>query len=256
MRQKSILISLSLVAFASVSFGETAEDAWYGIALRKKADDKNKAFLYVENNPSLPNILIYGDSISIAYTPVVREALAGKANVYRLHVNGGDSSSFISKMETLHSTMQNSELEGHWTHEWDVIQINVGLHDLKYVAERSKLDKVNGEQVSTLGEYERNLRKIFSYLNKHHPKAKRVFALTTPVPEGESGRHAGDAAKFNKVALKVLKDHPEIVVNDLYSFTKPNHANWWTKPGNVHFNSEGVQAQGEEVARVLEALLD
>lgn len=256
MRQKSILIFLSLIAFASVSFGETAEDAWYGIALRKKADDKNRAFLYVENNPSLPNILIYGDSISIAYTPIVREILGGKANVYRLHVNGGDSSSFVSKMETLHYTMRNSELEGHWKHVWDVIQVNVGLHDLKYVVERSRLDKVKGKQLSTLGEYEENLREIISYLKNSHPRAKLVFALTTPVPEGEPGRHAGDAAKFNKVALKVLRDHPEIVVNDLYSFTKPNHANWWTKPGNVHFNPEGVRAQGEEVARFLEELLD
>ncbi len=251
-----IVSLVALFLLTPIVFGGTAEDAWYGIALRKKAADKNKAFHFVENNLSLPNILIYGDSISIAYTPVVRELLKEKANVYRLHVNGGDSSSFVSKMETLHSTMQNPELDGHWTHEWDVIQVNVGLHDLKYVVDRSKLDKVNGKQVSTLDEYESNLKGIISYLKKVHPGAKLVYALTTPVPGGEPGRHAGDAAKFNRVALKVLKDHPEIVVNDLYSFTKPNHANWWTKPGNVHFNPEGIRAQGEEVARILEQLLD
>lgn len=256
MLQKILLLPLSFIAFGSAVLGESAEDAWYGIALRKKADDKNGAFHFVENKASLPNVLIYGDSISIAYTPVVRELLDGKANVYRLHVNGGDSSSFVSKMETLHSTMRNPKLDGHWTHQWDVIQVNVGLHDLKYVVNRSKLDKENGKQVSSLDEYESNLKGIVSYLSHHHTKAKLVFALTTPVPDGEPGRHAGDAARFNKVALKVLEDHPEIVVNDLYSFTKPHHSKWWTRPGNVHLNPEGIRAQGEEVARVLEGLLE
>jgi len=33
--------------------------------------------------PSLPNVLLIGDSISIGYTRIVREKLQGKANVYR-----------------------------------------------------------------------------------------------------------------------------------------------------------------------------
>ena len=247
---------VTLFLLASTVFGGTAEEAWYRIALRKKAEDKNQAFHFVENNASLPNIFIYGDSISIAYTPVVRELLDGKANVYRLHVNGGDSSSFVSKMETLHSTMQSSKLDGHWTHEWDIIQVNVGLHDLKYVVNRSKLEKVNGTQVSSPDEYASNLKGIISFLSYHHPNAKLVFALTTPVPHGEPGRRAGDAARYNEVALKVLESHPEIVVNDLYSLTKPHHSEWWIKPGNVHFNPKGIRAQGEEVAKVLRQLLD
>lgn len=255
MKKLISLFSLLVISSATHVIGGTAEDAWYGIALRKKANDKNAAFQYVENDPSLPNVLIYGDSISIAYTPVVRELLSGEANVYRLHVNGGFSSSFVEKMDTLHRTMENPNIKGHWTHDWDVIQVNVGLHDLKYVVKGSKLDKVNGKQVASPDEYERNLEGIIAYLGKNHPKAKLVFALTTPVPEGEPGRQAGDAAKYNKVALKVLKGHPEIVVNDLYSFTKPHHAHWWSKPGNVHYNKEGIRAQGEEVARVLETLL-
>ncbi len=236
--------------FVQSGFGADAEEAWYGITLRKKADKKNDAFSFVENKEGLPNVLIYGDSISIAYTPVVRELLGSKANVYRLHVNGGDSSSFISKMDTLHSTMQDDSLKGHWTHDWDVIQFNVGLHDLKHVV-KNKLDKVSGKQVSSLDEYEANLREIVAYLKKLAPNAQLVFATTTPVPEGEAGRFAGDAVKYNKVALRVMKDYPEIVINDLYAFTKPHHSDWWSKPGNVHYNGAGIKAQGKEVARIL-----
>jgi len=246
---------IALISLAVAQASQTAEEAWYGIALRKKANDKNKAFLYVENNPALPNVLIYGDSISIAYTPIVRDLLEGEANVYRLHVNGGFSASFIEKMDTLHETMRDRKIKNRWTHEWDVIQVNVGLHDLKYVVNGSKLDKKNGKQVASLSEYEQNLRDIFAYLKREHTGAKIVFALTTPVPEGEPGRHAGDAKRYNEVALKVLRKHPEIAVNDLYAFTVGHHEEWWTRPGNVHFNQEGIRAQGEAVAYKLKELL-
>lgn len=235
---------LPLILSASL-FANDAEDAWYSIAAKKNANSANDPFVYVENQRDLPNVLIYGDSISIAYTPIVRELLDGKANVYRIHVNGGDSSSFVSKMDTMHATMKR-----HWKHDWDVVHFNVGLHDLKYVV-NGKLDRVNGEQVSSLDEYDRNLREIIAYLKKNAPKAKLIFATTTPVPEGEAGRVAGDAAKYNRVALKVMKDYPEIQVNNLYRFTKPHHSDWWSKPGNVHYNPEGIKAQGEQVARVL-----
>jgi lysophospholipase L1-like esterase len=242
----SCLLSLSVVASV---FANEAEDAWYSISVKMKADKKNEAFRYVENQEGLPNVLIYGDSISIAYTPTVRSELEGKANVYRIQVNGGDSSSFIPKMDTLRETMK-----GHWTHDWDVVHFNVGLHDLKFVV-KGKLDKVNGKQVSSLAEYEANLRGIIAYLKTEAPKAKLIFATTTPVPEGEAGRIAGDAAKFNEVARRVLRDFPRININDLYGFTKPHHSDWWSKPGNVHYNPDGIKAQGQEVARALRKVL-
>ena len=73
-------LSTSLIVIVTAVFvpaSQTAEEAWYSIALRNKENDKNKAFLYIENNPALPNVLIYGDSISIAYTPIVRGLLEG-----------------------------------------------------------------------------------------------------------------------------------------------------------------------------------
>ena len=239
----SFVVLCSMLASHSV-FSNDAEEAWYSIS-----SSKGEAFRYVENQPGLPNVLIYGDSISIAYTPTVRAELMGKANVYRIQVNGGDSSSFVSKMDTMHETMK-----AYWTHDWDVVHFNVGLHDLKYVV-NGKLDRVNGKQVSSLAEYEANLRSVVAYLKKRALKARLIFVTTTPVPQGEAGRIAGDAAKYNRVALKVMNNFPEIEINDLYGFTKPHHSNWWSKPGNVHYNTEGKTAQGKEVARVLTKLI-
>ena len=248
MKTKLLLITLTSMLVCSLSSAATAKDAWNSLITEKA--QKQAAYAFVENDPALPNVLIYGDSISIAYTPRVREQLKGKANVYRLYTNGGDSGSFIQKMTQMHDTMQDKSVKGRWDFKWDVIQFNVGLHDLKYVVE-NKLDKVNGKQVNSTQTYRKNLEAIIAYLKKLAPNAQLIFATTTPVPDGEAGRHAGDAARYNKVALRVLKKNPEIIVNDLFKFTKPNHEVWWTKPGNVHYNDEGKNAQGDEVARVI-----
>jgi len=247
MKRFTLICLLLCLANASAS-ARTAEEAWSSLLLPKNAG--RAEFSFVRNDPQLPNILIYGDSISIQYMQHLRQQLGGKANVYRIHQNGGDSSSFIPKMESMHKVMRDPELDNHWSFDWDVIQFNVGLHDLKYVV-GGKLDRQNGQQVNSFADYENNLRSIIAYLAQTSPDAKLIFATTTPVPEGEAGRIAGDAARYNQVALKVLQNYPDIVVNDLYALTLPNHSKWWSKPGNVHFNDTGRIAQGDRVAQVI-----
>ncbi|WP_372845629.1 SGNH/GDSL hydrolase family protein [Pontiella sp.] len=230
----------------------SAEDAWFKLVGEKFS--KRPEFAYVKNNPALPNVLIYGDSISIHYTERVREKLNGQANVYRLYCNGGDSSSFIAKMTTMHDAMREGNLDEPWGFHWDIIQFNVGLHDLKYLAGR-KLDKQNGKQVSSIDGYKKNLGEIVAYLEQLVPDAKLIFATTTPVPPEEPGRVFGDSAKFNAAAREVLAGHPEITINDLYTFTKSHHSDWWIAPDNVHYNKTGSNAQGDEVARVILSVL-
>lgn len=224
---------------------EIASIAW------KKLANKGEAFAYVHPDKKLPNVLIYGDSISIGYTPTVREELFGKANVFRFHKNGQSSNKMIPFMEKMRTTMFQPHLEGGWDFDWDVIHFNVGLHDLKYV-KNGKLDKVNGRQVNSIAKYKENLHGICQYLMKEYPKAQLIFATTTAVPdEGADGRFTGDSVKYNKAAREVLTDYPQITVNDLYAFTKPNAAEWYIKPENVHYNHTGKKAQGKEVAQII-----
>ena len=209
----------------------TAKDAWEKLVGKRFL--KRPEFAYLENNPALPNVLIYGDSISIHYTQRVREKLNGKANVYRIFSNGQHSGAFLTKMKRMHEAMRDKRLDDPWTFDWDLIHFNVGLHDLKYLSGK-KLDKENGKQVSLIETYQQNIEKIVAYLGQLSPDAKLIFATTTPVPEGADGRFAGDAEKYNAAATKVLQKHPEITINDLFTFTKPNHAKWWIKPNDVH----------------------
>ncbi len=241
------IVLLLLVSFSSAfAYERSAKEAW--TKLVGENFSKRAEFAFIENNEKLPNVLIYGDSISIHYTNTVRKQLAEKANIYRLYRNGGDSASFIEKMNKMHGTMNNSLLGGAWAFNWDIIHFNVGLHDLKYAINK-KLDKVNGKRVNSIEQYEKKLRGIVTYLKQLAPKATLIFATTTPIPEGEPGRVVGDAAKYNFVALKVMKDFPEVKINDLYNFTKANHSLWWAAEGNVHYNKLGREAQGVEVAR-------
>ncbi|MDO7085546.1 SGNH/GDSL hydrolase family protein [Pseudocolwellia sp. AS88] len=250
--QKVIFVMSASILFTSfftqATELNTAQAAWENLVGERFVS--RPEFAYVKNNPSLPNVLLYGDSISIHYTEQVRENLDNKANVYRLYRNGSDSGGVITKMNKMLSVMQNPELKDHWSFSWDVIHFNVGLHDLKYVA-NGKLDKVNGKLVSTITEYKNNLRNIVIYLKKLAPKAQLIFATTTPVPEGELGRFAGDEEKYNTAALDVLKDFPEVEINDLYQLTKPNHNKWWLKPGDVHYNPQGTKAHANKVAKVI-----
>lgn len=241
------------VAVAGAENMNTAEDAWYKLVGKKFSS--RPEFKFVENNPDQPNVLIYGDSISIHYTQRVRKALEGKANVYRLFRNGGDSSTFVPKMTKMHDAICNDQLVDPLTFQWDVIQFNVGLHDLKYLLD-GKHDKVNGQLVSSIEDYKKNLVGIVAYLKDLAPNAKLIFATTTPVATEEPGRVAGDSPKYNAAARQVLAAYPEIVINDLYAFTKPHQSEWQLASDNVHYNEAGFSAQGDEVARIIEKVLE
>lgn len=222
-----------------------AETAWSGL----RADD-GPVFSYVHPKKGIPNILLYGDSISIGYTTTVREELVGKATVFRIFSNGISSHDFIPKMDKLEQTMFKPHLKGGWDFEWDLIHFNVGLHDIKYMSSKG-MDKENGKIVSTVPIYKENLVDISEYLQDNFPNTKLIFATTTPVPENANGRYAGDAKKYNEAALEVLKNYPSVIINDLYGYTRPNHEKWMEKPGNVHYNELGTTEQGKKVAEVI-----
>ena len=255
MRIKFLSIALLLAAFhTSCATAGSARDAWNHLVETSSAHNYKDGFEFVENNPKLPNVLLLGDSISIHYTNYVRKSLFGKANVYRLHMNGGSSHTLAKKVADMHKAMENKSLDKPWSFQWDVIHFNVGLHDLKYVT-NGKLDLENGKQVSSIAVYQKNLRNLMTYFKTNFPGTKLVFATSTPVPENAAGRVAGDSLKYNKAALDVLADYPGVEINDLYRFTKPNQKKWWIKPGDVHYAPKGRKAQGQQVAEVVSRFL-
>lgn len=201
-----------------------------------------------KSDPKLPNVLILGDSISIAYTLETRRLLKGKANVYRPMRkddkgpdNCGDTTMGLENLDK-------------WLGDkkWDVIHFNWGLWDLCYRHPESKSqgkrDKVKGTLSTKPEQYEKNLETLVRRLKA--TGAKLIWANTTLVPEGEPGRFVGDDAKYNGIARRVMERH-RIPINDLHATSVSFPADHFVKPGDVHFTSK---ASAKLAAQVAEAI--
>lgn len=191
--------------------------------------------------PSPPQVLIIGDSISIGYFKPTQALLKGKAIVVH---NPGNAAHTANGLKRLTEWLGDTR--------WDVIHFNHGLHDLKYVNEQGKnVPAEKGKQQIPIDEYERNLEEMVTQLKT--TGARLIFATTTPVPDGTGIRVKGDAEKYNRVAERVMKKHG-IAINDLYSFALPRLEEI-QRPQNVHFTQQGSELLAEQVANsILKAL--
>jgi hypothetical protein len=194
---------------------------------------------------SLPNVLIIGDSISLGYTPLVKQLLKTEAFVSHNPGNAEHTGIGLKKLDD-------------WlgTNCWSVIHFNWGLHDLCYRNPESKKnagrDKVNGKLTTNLEQYEKNLEQLVERLQK--TGAILIWASTTVVPEGEEGRFAGDEKNYNAVAARVMKKHG-IATDDLHTLTASFGPEMFIKSGDVHYNPEGSRKLALQVANQIRAAL-
>jgi lysophospholipase L1-like esterase len=200
--------------------------------------DQKRAAGVIEFDPSLPYALIIGDSISIGYTPFVREYLAGRWNVARPRANCGDTIRGLASID-----------EWLGGRRWDVIHFNWGLHDLCHRHPDSKIygnrDKINGPVSVPLDQYRQNLQTLVRRMRL--AAGRLIWAETTIIPPDEAGRHQGDDAKYNAVARSIMSSE-KVEVNDLHTLTAAFGPERFTAPGDVHFTEEGYRILGRQVA--------
>lgn len=191
-------------------------------------------------------ILIIGDSISIGYTPFVKEALKDKAIVKHNPGNAQHSGTGLLKLD-----------EWIGDEDWDIIQFNWGLWDLCYRHADSKVqgkrDKTNGKQTFSIEEYEKNLSELVLRLKQ--TKAKLIFVTTSYVPNGEAGRFTGDDLNFNKVAKEVMKEN-NVLMNDINKASKKIHKKHKKAEGDVHYTKEGYKLLSAKIIETLEKQLN
>ncbi len=177
-----------------------------------------------------PRILIIGDSISLGYTPYVKEYFKEMAIVVHNPGNAGHTGMGLENVRK-------------WVgdEDWDMIQFNWGLWDLCYRHPDSKLygnrDKVNGKITYTIDEYRANLDSIVILL-KSLTDAELIFVCTTYVPEEEGGRYKNDAQRYNRVAKEVMKKHG-VQVNDIYKESRAIHKKYGVGSEDVHYTDQG-----------------
>ena len=194
---------------------------------------------FAANADKVKTVLVVGDSISIGYTPVLEKSLAPDIVVTHIPENGGSTVRGVEKIEKWLDNKQ-----------WDVILFNFGLHDLVHKDQDNKYD-VNGKIAVTLDEYKSNLEIIVGKLKE--TTSTLIFVTTTVVPENSSGRKVEDPAKYNAVALEVMKKN-HIQVVDLYTASLTVHPQN-SKPGNVHYSPEGYDLLAQPLIKAIKAAL-
>ena len=193
-----------------------------------------------------PKILIVGDSISLGYTPYVREDLQGIAQVYHNRGNAQHTGTGLDSIET-------------WigTKDWDIIQFNWGLWDLCYRHSDSKTqgnrDKVHGTITYELEDYGKNLDSIVQWM-KAKSDAKLIFVTTTYVPENEAGRYQEDAIRYNQLAKRIMEENG-VVINDIYEASRRIHRHYGKDSGDVHYLPEGYRALAKEITDFLKGVM-
>ena len=186
---------------------------------KDKLAGRETAWDFVADDPQLPRVLLIGDSISRGYTLAVRHALAGKANVHRAPANCGPTAMGLQKLPA-------------WlgTGKWDVIHFNFGIHDRQ--TEKST--------------YAANLQKLVGQLRQ--TGARLIWARTTPAGPGQNKEKftAEQCDRVNRIADAFMQQ-AGIPEDDLYALVQPHLAEW-QNPNDVHFNQQGYDALGQQVA--------
>ncbi|MCH2207974.1 MAG: SGNH/GDSL hydrolase family protein [Lentisphaerales bacterium] len=236
----SLILLFSFLLFPNLQ-ADTYTPEEGSVELKKR---KKKSTTKID--PNLPFVLIIGDSISMGYTPFVKENLQGKANV--IHAPG-NSQGTTHGLKNLTDWLNDKKLGDK---KWDVIHFNWGLHDLKHVkvaGTSENSNDFNDPQQADLPTYTSNMAKLVAQLKADG--AKLIFATTTPYPAGvKPARAPENAAKYNDAALKIMTEN-NIEVNDLYSLVLPK-LNTLQKPVNVHFHKEGSKMMGLQVSQAIE----
>jgi hypothetical protein len=184
------------------------------------------------NETKLPRVLLIGDSIVRDYYPEVEKRLSSKAFVARL-----STSRFISDPVLL----KEIELVLDGT-KFDVIQFNNGMHGWQH----------------TEAEYRKAFPKFIKTMRAHAPKARLVWATTTPLRDGNGVTYDTNAqysderiAARNAIAAEFVTAQ-NIPTDDLNAAMR-GHPEYHSD--NVHFNSQGIQIQADQVSVEIGKLL-
>ncbi len=220
---KTMLLILSLALFAASESSGASPAAREGI-------EWCDIWIAHANETNLPRVLLIGDSIARGYHPAVEKQLAGKAYVARLTTSAYLTDPMLNQQ--IASVLDNVR--------FDVIHFNNGLHGWQHNEET----------------YREAFPGFVATIRKHAPKAKLIWASTTPfrptAGNGDSNSAKNDRVQArNAIALDVVRKK-KIRVDDLFTLMRGHPE---LHSDDVHFNRDGTALQGEQVAQHIAKLL-
>lgn len=191
----------------------------------------------------MKKILILGDSIRMGYDKYVKMAFEDVALVHSPVTNCRFSSYLLRHL-------QEWVEETGYGDETDLVYWNAGLWDTLLLAD--------GLPHIPLDVYEANVDRVCRQLRMFAPKAKIIFATSTPVQEelftGRFKRSNQDTQRYNAAAAEIVKRHGG-QVDDLYTLAE-NAPTSYHSDQTHYYTKEGKKLFTEHVVATMENALD
>ena len=190
---------------------------------------------------TMKKILLIGDSIRMGYDKYVKLAFEGEAEVYYPDENCRFAA-FVTR--NLHEWKKRLALD-----DVDLVHWNVGLWD--------DLVLLDGECLTPLPIYCYYIERICRLIKLFFPKAKVIFATSTPIQEKlfmTCKRFNKDTERYNEEAVAIVKRHG-FEINDLYSAMVNMPTEYYSDLTHP-YTAGGAKLLTEQVVSVIEKALD
>ena len=176
------------------------------------------AYHLTDAKKNLPRILLVGDSICQGYQGKVAAKLDGKANVTYWASSYCVTSPGYLRLLAFYLDEA----------KYDVIHFNNGLHSCE----------------TPVADYEKSYRAALQLIKKKQPKAKIIWASSTPLNATDS--RVGKVSQLNAAARRAADSVDGIAENDLYSLANPlDRAAYWVD--THHYTDAGYELLASQV---------
>lgn len=189
----------------------------------------------------MKKIMLIGDSIRMGYDKYVAMALEGQAQVYYPKDNCRFTQYVLRHF-------QDWVKESGFGEDTDLVHWNVGLWDLAELFEDGPITPIEW--------YEQYIHRICRRIRRLCPKAKIVFATSTPVDEAKYEparwrfyRSNETIRKYNEAAIRAVKEHG-VAVNDLYGLMEHVPAHFFSDKTH-YYTKEATELMTNRVLDVI-----
>lgn len=189
----------------------------------------------------MKKILLIGDSIRLGYDKYVKMAFEDVAEVYYPEENSRFVMYVFRRLHEWKSELKCGD-------DIDVVHWNAGLWD--------DLILRDGKHLTPIEIYKEYVDRTCRMIKILFPKAKMIFATSTPVQEelfGIEKRFNKDTEEYNRVAVEVVKEYGG-EVNDLYSLAKAAPVDYHSDLTH-YYTKEGTRLLTNQVVKCLEDAL-
>jgi hypothetical protein len=189
----------------------------------------------------MKKLFLLGDSIRLGYEPLVREKLVNRMEVFSPEGVNCQFAQF-----TLCHLHEWGEKTG-CADEIDLVHWNNGLWDV--------LHRLGDECLTSIDIYAIMLKRIYKRIGIIFPRAKVIYALTTPVIESRFEgpnffRRNNEIREYNAIASRIMGEL-NVDVNDLYSLASGFPEDFYAD--TTHFTEKGYDLLAEAVVKVCES---